>query len=171
MFLDVWNNFYPNCVPLPWITRDVYSDIWFRIYSLPKGKRYAETSQERKIIATRHNIIAKEVLGEGSLCWVAWNCDKKAGNFIGHKVCDYEDEWTDTTVYATQTIWKSNSHDDFILKVADDELSSSIFLNSQSGDIYAPYDGGADIFIRDSNKKIELERKLIKWLSPLESGL
>jgi hypothetical protein len=36
-----WNNHYPEAPPVGFLLRQVYSDRWLRIHSLPGSKRYA----------------------------------------------------------------------------------------------------------------------------------
>ena len=60
--------------PLGYRLRLSYPDRWIRIYSLPEGKRYAETDEEREILLERQNAVASFVLGGGAACLV-FSCE------------------------------------------------------------------------------------------------
>ena len=171
MFIDDWTKHYPSCEPFSWRAREVHADLWFRIHSLPESKRYAERVEEYGLLLKRHNELAEAVLGNGTQCWLSWYGQEHADRFIGTRVCDYDEKWIKTTVYAVQVNWRTGYFDSFIQKVADDELSSSIFMDCLSGDVYAPYDGGADVFIHEQQKRVDIRERFTAWLSPFEGGL
>ena len=68
--LIAWNQCFPKAAPAGFLCRDVYSDRWLRIHSLPDSKRYAESESERAEILRRHNTVACDMLGEGSECFL-----------------------------------------------------------------------------------------------------
>jgi hypothetical protein len=171
MFLDDWKRHYPSCEPFSWRALEVHADLWFRIHSLPESKRYAESDEEYRLLLKRHNELAEAVLGNGTQCWLSWYGQEQADRFIGTRVCEYSEEWIETTIYAVQIIWRTGYFDSFIQRVADEELSGSIFMDCLSGDVYAPYDGGADVFIHEPRKREAIQKRFEAWLSPRKDGL
>lgn len=66
---------------------------------------------------------------------LSWYGRERVVEHYGDKVCEYEDAWLSTTIYATEISWKIREFDDFILKVANQEISFAIFMNKQTGDV------------------------------------
>jgi hypothetical protein len=48
----------------------------------------------------------------------------------------------------TEVVWEQNSHDDLLLKIANDE-TRAFLISFEKKIIVAPYDGGLDIIIDD----------------------
>ncbi len=74
-------------------------------------------------------------------------------------------------LYAAPIIWKSGGHDALLRSVASDETGRVVIVECSSGRVYAPYDGGADLFFRTQTEKREAGELHRAWLSPLSSGL
>ena len=55
--LDIWDKAFPDAEPLAWILREKKQKNWFRLYSLPNGKRYATNSKERAEVLRRSNFV------------------------------------------------------------------------------------------------------------------
>jgi hypothetical protein len=56
-----------------------------------------------------------------------------------------EDE-DDLLVGGSEIRWSPGAWDDLLRDVADGRVPSVVLFNPGSGEVYAPYDGGADIF-------------------------
>ena len=164
-------NFYPNQIPIAWLLRESNKHIWFRIHSLPESKRYAKTDNEYTELLKRHNQFATDVIGEKSEFLLFWYGKNPSGGIHGQKVLDYSDDDVVIKVYYSSGIWEAHNYDTFLRCVADDICSSSVFQAVGTGDIYAPYDGGADVIIRESKKLHALKTKYKKWFSTHESGM
>ncbi len=190
-FETVWRRFYPAFQPVGWMMRGDGAEHWLRFHSLPKSKRYAETGEERQILLTRQNRIAREVLGEGKPCWLAqswWNAaahsDAAAENvspppialafgatFVHHfTVNDGEDDhvWT---VQAARSHWRSHAFDPLLLEIAESSAPRALWLNEDNGAVFAPYDGGVDLFLPDRSAVNHLRSLFADWLSPHPLGL
>lgn len=162
---------YPNCTPISWLLRERYKHIWFRIHSLPESKRYAETDDEFQELLRRHNELASDVIGEGSNILLFWHGLNPSGGIDGRKAQQYADGCFEAAVYVFSSSWRAHLFDEFIKCVADDCCSSSIFLAVESGNVYAPYDGGADVLVKDARKLQAMKTKYAKWSSKFKSGL
>lgn len=172
MFKETWNTFFNEIPMLGWKLRASKPELWFRIHSLPESKRYPENEDEENIILSRHNEIATEVLGEKVDLLLYWHWIESFHGIEGTKTMDYEDEDIETSLYSAKVgSWQSGKFNKLILAVANDELSQVVFLNPQNGSVYAPYDGGADIYIFDHALKNRLKGKYSKWASERADGL
>jgi len=157
---------------LGWKLRELKPELWFRIHSLPESKRYPESEAEENILLARHNEIARDVLGQESELLLYWHWIESFQGIDGIKTMDYAEHDFESTLYSAKVErWEAGKFDKLILGVANDELSQIVFLNPENGSVYAPYDGGADIFIINQKHKNTLIARYFKWASELESGL
>lgn len=172
MFKEAWNKFFTDIPMLGWKLREQKPELWFRIHSLPESKRYPESESEEAILLARHNEIAPDVLGLKFHLLLYWHWLESFHGIDGVKTEDFSDEDIETTLYSAKVgSWEPGGFNKVILAVANDELSQVVFLNPDTGNVYAPYDGGADIFITSHEHKKILEARYSKWASELESGL
>ena len=77
-FFSLWKDWYPDAPPLGFVLREMYPDLWLRIPGLPRGKRYAETDDERAELNRRHNAAATEVLRHNADCTLVLFAQKVA---------------------------------------------------------------------------------------------
>jgi len=170
---------------------------WLRIHSLPRSKRYADTPAEWTELLRRQNTVATRLLGESSSCIVyvrtfehtsdwslrnsAWwsrhdfkMLDEQFPLYEGHPdrdLDDPEDREADIRFAIAPTQWNSGKFDDLIRAVADDETESVTFLSLTTGQVYAPYDGGADLFFQTEGDEQECRSEWHAWLSDHPCGL
>jgi len=67
--------------------------------------------------------------------------------------------------------WSERAWDTLLRDVADWRLSSVVLLNPESGEAYAPYDGGADLFLKTPERVAELRQRWASWVPNHPSGL
>jgi len=67
--------------------------------------------------------------------------------------------------------WSPRAWDSLLRDVADDRLPSVVLLNPATGEAYAPYDGGADLFLSNSERVATLAARWASWLSRHPDGL
>jgi hypothetical protein len=171
-----WLENYPASPPLGHWLRLYYQDTWLRIHSLPDAKRYADTELEYSELLHRHNAVADRVLGNGAPCFLyqakylgedtdiespAWVLDLK----------EYDPEseeriWIDIAAVT----WQSRRFDQLLLDVAN-EVTRLVFASTLTGNIYAPYDGGADLIFRRQTDHQVCRESFEKWLSARADGL
>ena len=75
-----------------------------------------------------------------------------------------------TSVFAGRVRWTPGTFDDLVLQVADDRIRF-MALNWDSGAVYAPYDGGADLFWPTVVERELAQQKFDPWRSVRADGL
>jgi hypothetical protein len=73
--------------------------------------------------------------------------------------------------FALQVTWRRSAFDKLICAVADDQTGPILFANTAAKSIYAPYDGGADLFFPSSAAVATARVQFRSWLSAREDGL
>ena len=153
-FKQFWAANYPNAQPIPYEFKREMTHRWFRIHSLPLSKRYAETSDEYDIILERQNELITNLFGENQpflLVNVTWNKEKVVNT-------------------PSEKTWKSQDFDAILKEMADDEVRY-FFVGQIQNCLIAPYDGGVDIILKDTETRDFYKEKYKDWLSGTENGL
>jgi hypothetical protein len=169
--------------------RSAISDRWLRVHSLPHSKRYAETDSEYEELLRRHNQLALEVLGSDEPAVLFLHIWGDATDFPSNFsefgwAAQLELKSATPTVYPTPEVdgpnlvvagfsirWSPRAWDSLLRDVADDRLSSVVVLNPETGEAYAPYDGGADLFLTNAARRATLATRWASWLSKHPDGL
>lgn len=175
-------NAFDGALPAGFLLRQRYSDRWLRIHSLPESKRYPGRPAEYEELLNRHNTVASYVLGEGTQCslFIArfgedreWS-DESLSSLIGstptHAIAS-EDPDEPMQFFSVQVSWRRSAFDKLIRAVADDQTGPILFANTAAGSIYAPYDGGADLFFPSSAAVAAARVRFRSWLSARGDGL
>ena len=188
-----WNSFYGSATPVSYILREEIPDRWLRIHSLPESKRYADTPSEYSLLLARQNEVAKEVLGSQSECVLfsgqivespesknrLLNFSEFASiNFELFKTIERYEPQIDPefgpdfiNIWWASIVWEPKKFDDIIKLVANDEVRHILFASLLTGESYAPYDGGADLFCSSIERRNELKQQYRQWLSEHPQGL
>lgn len=183
---QAWRECFGEVLPAGFLCRGALQDRWLRIHSLPDSKRYAEDQSEVAEMLRRQNLVAEDLLGDGALClliFTRWNWDGAARwprderlrtALAGRKPelmlrVDVHDD--PLAFFAMPVTWRRGEFDDVILECADDRTGPMLFANMQRRTIYAPYDGGADLFFGASDDVAPARERHRAWLSSLESGM
>lgn len=175
--------------PVGHVLRSAISTRWLRVHSLPNSKRYAETQREHDELLLRYNELAAEILASDAPAIVflhSWGAEadfadafadfgwaaqlelKRAKPTV-HPTPDPDDPNLLVAGFPIQ--WSPHAWDSLIRDVADDRLRSILFLNPTTGEAYAPYDGGADLFLANSERVEALSKRWAAWLSTRPDGL
>lgn len=190
-FIDYWNKEYSESFPINHELKQVYSDRWFRIHSLPESKRYADSDEEYKIILERQNQLINDLIGEEIEIAIAisfglyvddiTNDNYKELTDFGefqkvltinlHKERpeEYEDD-TYFDIFVNIEKWKMGSRNEILKAIADDEIRA-MFVSPSKRCIIAPYDGGVDVIVDSTEKRDRLKTKYKDWLSDREDGM
>jgi hypothetical protein len=182
--LDIWSNVFPAVPPLPWVLREQEQKNWFRLYSLPNGKRYATSREERSEIFHRNNLVYDTVFaGHEDEILIMLPVKKKFERFnrykekaivdIGfEKSFDYQYDIDNEffKIYFGFFSKKITQFNKIINLTSQDKIMAPIFWNKKDI-IFSPYDGGIDIFVFDLEKLDNLKTKFTQWLSNHSSGL
>ncbi len=173
---NLWHSFYEKRVPIAYLLRPQIPHLCFRIHSLPESKRYAENEDEMRGILRRHNAVAEEVLGTENECiWFApdYALQKYSSTFAefsGNLFCKDEED-ARIVLFAAQTVWLPRRFDAVLRVVADDVVRYVLWMNIESGEIFASYDGGADLFCSSTARRDELREQFKDWLSSHPEGV
>ena len=191
-FEIAWRERHPGCDPIGYRLRAAGSPNWVRFHSLPLSKRYAQTDEEWRILLHRQNILANAVLGDGVACWLAQACWRLRGGTIDfadthdsfratreHSLAfafsfleDDEDEdaspWDANAAIVT---WNEGRFDALLRDIADERAAPTLWMSADTGSVFAPYDGGVDLFLADRSMVETLSARHSEWLSPHPSGL
>ena len=183
----MWKNVFGVFAPLGYVCRGELPARWLRIHSLPESKRYPETEAEYRELLRRHNEVATTVLGEDEQCilFATTFSNRRAGPDIADMPAvddakffyvpelstkePTEQIWAN--VSAASISWRRSLFDSLITAVADESVGPVLFANVERRAAYAPYDGGADLFVDTSETVALLKKKWRGWLSVRVDGL
>lgn len=183
--VSMWPTWFPGCPPYRPAMRGLFPERWLRIYSLDEGKRYATDEVEIATILRRHNDVADAVLGDGATCAVivAGDRDDPASvRALGARpVTEWAGRWTDDTDLAEELdrlelaaglcTWRRGEFDDLIYDIAEDRTALLLFVSLETGRVYSPYDGGADLFFENEEIRDSFAARFSQWRSPRPDGL
>lgn len=183
----VWSEDYSKSPPVGFMLREAYPDRWLRVHSLKKSKRYPDNKSEEEELLFRHSKSAKHVLGTSDLrIFVSiynnvpdaplngpdWIGDLKFQIVESKNIAeDDEDNPYYLVTYGTEFKWEESLFKMIILDVAKENVGPVVLLSKGSKGIFAPYDGGADLFYMSEDKKLEAKTTFKDWISTREDGL
>lgn len=182
-----WERLYGATPPVGYWLRAACPSRWVRVHSLPGAKRYPTSDAEWETLLFRHESVARTVLGDGPVVLVV-------ARF-------YEGPVTDSLVrfaeglplelellerltaavppgdeapfglFGCESALEDLRFPDLLRAVANDEPGPTCFVNAASLAVYAPYDGGADVFAASENARDRLRERWSAWLSSRADGL
>lgn len=180
---EEWRSAFGPALPAGFLCRAALHEFWLRIHSLPQSKRYPESDQEYAEILHRQNTVAEFVLGNGSECVLFFTRFGDAKTFslegiplqeqIPQHVMSFHDEEGEDEFqfFALRVIWQREKFNDLIVSCANDQTGPIMFANTTSQSIYAPYDGGADLFFSTAKDVSMAHDRFANWLSSHPDGL
>ena len=186
-FLQQWQAWYPESVPVGHLLRDAHPEHWLRIYSLPGGQRYPETAADWAQLLNRQLTAADYVLGRGAECalvaafvgelpddrWFARHFELEPLALVREDFPEDGSEPEDHAVdlWLAPVSWTREAFEAAIRLRADDRGPSFLLVALATGHVYAPYDGGADLFAPDAGARAQFRAALRPWVSPRPDGL
>ena len=163
--------------------RESEPERWMRIHSLPGSKRYPETESEFATILGRHNAVVELVIGTDECVLVGYDFAGSDGLPAGHALAAWlpdappvmrlaaeDDDAEPVSLFAGRGAWYRGMLDGPLRAVADDELRL-LLMNWDTGAMFAPYDGGADVLWSSEAERDRARDVFSGWLSPNPSGL
>lgn len=176
-FLVDWRGFFGDLPPLSFaLPKD---NRWVRFHALPASRRYAETPNDEAIILERANTLAAEILG-ADVSWLV-----QLGSIDGgwdNAAMRWRDEYrlkSGGTVFYDEVAWplfagrvqfEKSKFDGLLNDIAAEKAFRTLWLSPASGRVFAPYDGGFDIFLESSDAASEMRTKHETWLSSRADG-
>lgn len=189
-FQDSWSQFHGDHWPIGYKLRQDGAANWVRFHSLPQSKRYADSVDNWRTLLHRQNALAATVLGHGP-CWLVQTHWVSAPGttdiadvhdpFAATRAFDLrfafelveavDDELYRWRVHAGPTRWSNGRFDNLLKKIADDEAGPTLWMAQADGSIFAPYDGGVDLFLSQPSQAAKLKTAHKDWLSVHPEGL
>jgi hypothetical protein len=192
-FAAAWHRSFLLAPPVSYRMRELYPARWLRIHSLPESKRYPESPEEHAEVLARHNAVATAMFGEArevALVVEQYGTaeapapppdlpDGLGGGLRPLRRVDprelqpeadpADDAFVDLS--AAAVIWRPGALDALISELANGEGSRFLLSTLDAARVYAPYDGGADLFLEDRGTRDEWKARFSAWLSRDPSGL
>lgn len=172
-FLEEWVSRFGDTPPLGWKLRAKQTIPWIRYHALPGSKRYAENEEERVTVLQRGNAIGDRLLGRRNACWYAEAVWDETEPDLSSAIEFREIENGEKIVRRFQVRaveWGSGEFDEKLRSIANDELRG-MWVRRSDGAVFAPYDGGFDLFPSSFDQIADLKRERPEWLPSNPDGL
>lgn len=192
-FIEFWKTTYSKPAFMSQKFTKEFSHRWFRIHSLPKSKRYPNNASEWKLILNRQNKIITDLLNNHTKFLLVtgeysseqyeelYKIDDVASvnqlsfitlehiNLYENNPEDYDEGQFYTPMFCTLE-WAPNKFDDLLKDIGEDNLRA-FFVSPDNELIIAPYDGGMDFILKDTETRDFYKQKYSSWLSARGDGL
>lgn len=190
-FNEDWRRYHPGLFPIGYLLRRDGAKHWLRFHSLPESRRYAETQDEWRLLLWRQNELAKKVLGDEP-CWLVqthwvtpagevdiadaddpFRATRELGLLFAFQFKDSQEGEEDKlwNVHALLSEWSAVRFDAVLRDIAEYRAAPTLWMSSTSGAIFAPYDGGVDLFLPSQSTVASLVSAYPDWLSSHPAGL
>jgi hypothetical protein len=159
--LSWWKSEIGAVAPVGFALRTYLFSRWVRVHSLPDSKRYPDCEAEYTELLARHAQIADTLFTEAEPLFLfrsrldETDEPRMAGGVplsnisltlaVNPRTVAPEDD-EHLIVRAATIQWKPAFFEAFVRGVADDVEDFVVFVSPATRNIYAPYDGGMDIF-------------------------
>jgi hypothetical protein len=185
-----WRRAFGDIAPVGYVCRAAMRDRWLRIHSLPGSKRYPEDAADYAELLLRHNEVATTILGVRLPCLLFIGRFRSSPSASG--VSDVPDlegvRFVDVSKLSTPSDnapdridrlhvaaglveWERGRFDRLIQASAEDKTGPVLFASIKSEEAYAPYDGGADLFLNSPERVQVMKQRWSAWLSSRRDGL
>jgi len=190
-FQHIWSRFHEGHWPVGYRLRGSGAANWVRFHSLPGSKRYADSDDERHTILQRQNLLAAEVLGSDP-CWLVqthwitpvgmtdvadandpFAATRQFGLEPSFEFADDDDDEDSVgwRVHAGRTRWTDGAFDEVLTSIAEVRAGPTLWMSETTGSVFAPYDGGIDLFLAKPEEVASLKAKHQDWQSSHPAGL
>jgi hypothetical protein len=194
-FRCFWQKHFLNCFPVSYLFKRDLANRWFRFHSLLESKRYAEDQTEVAELLARQNTVLLDVIGTDDECVLVSgnyadsplaenlkNCPALAKfqfqEFVKLSKQEFDPDdlkSSEEPLYLTLSYemhkLKQGSLDEVLLCVADWKIVNFFVLSCERQRIFAPYDGGVDVILKDTEERDKFKGKYKDWLSRHPKGL
>jgi hypothetical protein len=177
-----WRKVFPSAWPAGFLCRQALADRWLRIHSLTGSRRYPDAPNDYLELLERHNTVATHVLGSGAPCvlfiaryghsthWVPSLTPCLHAAKPSHVFTTMQAE-EPIQFFGLPVVWRAQAFDELIAAAADDQTGPLLFANLKTACLYAPYDGGADLFFASPAGVALARNQFAPWLSARQDGL
>jgi hypothetical protein len=175
---SIWGE---DAQPIGWWLLGI--EAWCRFHMLPGSKRYPDSEAEMQVILNRHVTLVSEIIegGDTDLIIIAqqWGDDDFSPRWIEGtlpQALRWREMVLDEELHNLPEMWISfgpHTVDDLLplLRAVAETGMHFAVTDSSLGWLYAPYDGGADIFYRDVAEEDAARQKHADWLPQNGRGL
>lgn len=171
-----WSSAVGTHPPFGYALRYQWPDRWARIHALPDPGRVASTPEEKETASHRHLLASSWALGAGEPCLVfltTWGVRPFGGVWTPARIPDaMRDADLDEDLEGSSTSfcvmpWRAKEAREIIARVSqDDEPGSFAVLSLTTGNVYCPYDGGADFIMTSATSVLDLRQTFAYWVWP-----
>jgi hypothetical protein len=175
-----WRETFSTVQPLGYALREAFPDRWLRIHGLPAMQRYANTEEERALLRERHRHATALLFAEGADCRLIVPCSYKddpcfsgLGLAPASELPAYQPEQDEPPYgpfHAAVLRWDFDTFRPVLDAVANDAVRALVVCPGTTH-VYAPYDGGADLFFPNPAARDQARQELRAYLSPRADGL
>jgi hypothetical protein len=191
-FLETWQTHFGNCPPVTHLFKQRLKERWFRFHSLPESKRYASDPIEFAELLHRQNTVLADVIGIDEPCVLVWGFHDCYPDYFSEFPAMQQfkwDKWFDLSskdpdpnifepdeppfylhLWISQQPLRPLMLDEVLLLVADWKITNFFVVNAENTRIFAPYDGGVDVILANSNERDQFKAKYQRWLSNYPEG-
>ncbi len=194
-FRRFWQQHFPDCPPVSYLFKYNLADRWFRFHSLPESKRYAEDETEVAELLARQNTVLLDAIETDSDCVLVSGSYADSPLVENLKSCpalaefefqefaklskqDFDPDELEPneepiylTLFYTMHKLKRGSLDEVLLCVANERIVNFFVVSCERQRIFAPYDGGVDVILKDAKERDDFKAKYKDWLSRHREGL
>ncbi|WP_320201486.1 DUF3885 domain-containing protein [Agrobacterium sp. rho-13.3] len=179
-FEQEWVEFHGEVPPLGFELREMSGKPWVRFHALPNSDRYPSNRFERNEVRKRAIILGNEFLGEGVPCWLVqcrieeyekpyWKpLTAQLDPQLRYRDTEDDFHWVAS---ALPVVWNAKKFNDLLVDISKDRTGPTLWFSRKTGKVFAPYDGGFDLFPTTEAEVVELKQLHSGWLSPEPSGL
>lgn len=190
MLTKFWNVAFDGTAPVAHELKNKFTERWVRFHALPESKRSPDSESEYQEIFSRHNQVLSELCSASNEIYIiapeysSFSVPKGIGaEFEGilhnpkfwksvpmHEPEDKEEFRYYWHLHSEKTKWFLGSIDKLFRLVVDEKTTNFMVINPSSGWVFHPYDGGADIILKNEHEMGRLKNKFSNWLSKEVSG-
>lgn len=171
---DEWLRYY-QLPPIGYVLRRRMPERWTRFYTLPEGRRLPQGAADMAEQALRHQSIATAMIGIGAE-WAAYLLDFDDHEEDGMAWVpadlrglpldeDLTEQLEGATLHTASGRWGCDVLGSRLAKVDEGRSGPFVLLAKATGNLYCPYDGGADVIVREPSS-LECLRKLFSAWTP-----
>jgi hypothetical protein len=168
--------------------RHAIPERWVRFYSLPHGKRYADSDDEWQELLRRADTLVSEACAAGAQLMLVTGSHSEAGSEpsrdeVMNAVQPAPEYWRQVLpddaeaadwpfhLWASWPTYAPHSFDALIRAAAGWKVVGVMLVAVASRIVIHPYDGGTDVFLPTAEERNQWLERHQEWASPLPSGL
>ncbi len=196
-FHALWSRFHSGSVPVSHLLTEYTGWNLTRFHLLPDGRNAVYNHNELRGLLDRFNTLGAEILGENAPCWIVvpqiggldgYSADSAAVITEKHilrarlrrlkTVYGMEMRWefhstsdqANYSVFAAETIWRKDAFNRLFLHLYKERLADILWMNPETGAVFAPYDAGVDLSAPTPEALIDIVSRYYGWLPDNGTG-